>query len=125
MASKIRVSGQVEGAETEGTDDQIALEEQPSIEVLTDILSQLSAAQIKDIMNSVFDEMLGDMKVRKRRSLTVSSRMVNIIKSVQSTLFCDSPCQKTTLKMLILRGGAGRKTVLLIFQPTHFIVHLL
>ena len=24
-----------------------------------------------------------------------------------------------------LRGGAGRKTVLLIFQPTHFIVHLL
>ena len=22
-----------------------------------------------------------------------------------------------------LRGGAGRKTVLLIFQPTHFIVH--
>ena len=25
----------------------------------------------------------------------------------------------------LLRGGAGRKTVLLIFQPTHFIVHLL
>ena len=24
-----------------------------------------------------------------------------------------------------LRGGAGRKTVLLIFQPNHFIVHLL
>ena len=24
-----------------------------------------------------------------------------------------------------LRGGAGRETVLLIFQPTHFIVHLM
>ena len=24
---------------------------------------------------------------------------------------------------IILRGGAGRKTVLLIFQPTYFIVH--
>ena len=24
-----------------------------------------------------------------------------------------------------LRGGAGRKTILLIFQPSHFIVHLL
>ena len=26
---------------------------------------------------------------------------------------------------MLLRGGAGRKTFLLIFQPTHFIVHLL
>ena len=25
----------------------------------------------------------------------------------------------------LLRGGAGRKTVLLIFQSTHFILHLL
>ena len=68
MPPKIRVCWQIEGAEFEGADDQIALEEQPSIEVLTDILSQLSAAQIKNIMNSVFDEMLGDMKVRMHRS---------------------------------------------------------
>ena len=26
---------------------------------------------------------------------------------------------------ILLRGGAGRKTVLLIFQPTQFIVHIM
>ena len=45
-------------------EDHVPLVTDPSVEVIGDILSKLSAVQIQTIMNSVFEEMLGDVKVR-------------------------------------------------------------
>ena len=44
--------------------DHVPVAMDPSVEVIGDILSKLSAVQIQTIMNSVFEDMLGDVKVR-------------------------------------------------------------
>ncbi|KAK2174900.1 hypothetical protein NP493_768g00000 [Ridgeia piscesae] len=42
--------------------DHVPVAMDPSVEVIGDILSKLSAVQIQTIMNSVFEDMLGDVK---------------------------------------------------------------
>ena len=59
---------------------------------------------------------------KKTRELSLET--LNVIESnVDVSVWSKLNLKK--MYTLRLKGGAGRKTVLLIFQPTHFIVHLL
>ena len=47
------------------------------------------------------------------------------VEEISDVVLTAESAKITYFTQIQLRGGAGRKTVLLIFQPTHFIVHLL
>ena len=63
-----------------------------------------------------------------RKGLTWASCCIPATVSLSSSDSQDTTWQERETHVTYippLRGGAGRKTVLLILQPTHFIVHLL
>ena len=71
---------------TDVVDEPVPLNMEPSMEVVGDILNQLSANQIQTIMNSVFDEMLGDVKVGNK------VQMVTTYKDPGHFLFKSNIC---------------------------------